>query len=341
MTAAARTPGAPSDGTAGFAAGNAPAAVPDDRRRPDAPDTPRAPAAPDDFLRWMRSIQDATERALAATLPDVQIAPARVHEAMRNSVLGGGKRVRPLLAHAAGARTRAPKDRVERVAVAIELIHAYSLVHDDLPCMDDDVLRRGRPTVHVQFDEATAMLAGDALQSEAFAVLAAAPLVDDVARNASLVKLFADACGSRGMAGGQAIDLGAVGRALSLPELEAMHAMKTGALIRAAILLGAACGAPLQAEAQRGLERYSECVGLAFQIVDDILDVEGSSDELGKTAGKDARQNKPTYVTLLGLDAAKRHAQRLHEEAIAAIAFGAERSRRLAQIAGFVILRRH
>ncbi len=303
----------------------------------------RTPAivAGDDFNHWMHSVQDATERALDAALPGPGTAPATLHDAMRYAALGGGKRVRPLLAHAAGVLTDAPPDKIERVAVAVELIHAYSLVHDDLPCMDDDVLRRGRPTVHVRFDEATAMLAGDALQSEAVAVIAAAPLVDDAARNAALIRLFAEACGSRGMAGGQAIDLAAVGRALSLDELEAMHRMKTGALIRAAIVLGAACGKALAGAEQRQLEHYAECVGLAFQIVDDVLDVEGSSAELGKTAGKDARQNKPTYVTLLGLDAAKRKASRLHDEAVAAVAFGGERSRRLVQMAGFIILRRH
>jgi farnesyl diphosphate synthase len=289
----------------------------------------------------MRSIQEATERALDAALPAADTVPRTLHEAMRYAVLGGGKRVRPLLAHAAGALTAAPVDRIERVAVAVELIHAYSLVHDDLPCMDDDVLRRGRPTVHVRYDEATAMLAGDALQSEAMTAIASAPLVDDTVRNAALIRLFAEACGSRGMAGGQAIDLAAVGRTLALDELEAMHRMKTGALIRASIVLGAACGGPLGASEQRQLDRYAECVGLAFQIVDDILDVEASSDQLGKTAGKDARQNKPTFVSVLGLDAAKRRAARLHDEALAALAFGGERGRRLAQMASFVILRRN
>ena len=294
-----------------------------------------------DFAGWMRAIQQRTERALGAFLPPVDLEPARLHAAMRYAVLGGGKRVRPLLAFAAGELTDAPPAAVERVAVAIELIHAYSLVHDDLPCMDDDVLRRGRPTCHVQFDEATAMLAGDALQSEAMLVIAGQPLVHDPERNAELLRMFATACGSRGMAGGQAIDLGAVGKSLNAAELDRMHGMKTGALIRAAILLGAGCGEPLTPPLAGGLGRYADAIGLAFQVVDDILDVEASSAELGKTAGKDAQQNKPTYVTALGLDAAKAQARRLHAEAREALVFARERGRRLAEMADFIILRKH
>ena len=294
-----------------------------------------------EFASWMRAIQARVEQALAASLPPEHAEPARLHQAMRYAVLGGGKRVRPLLAFAAGELTGAPVHAVEQVAVAIELVHAYSLVHDDMPCMDDDVLRRGRPTCHVQFDEATAMLAGDALQSEAMTVIVGAPLCCDPQKNAELLQLFAEACGSRGMAGGQAIDLAAVGQPMTLAELERMHGMKTGALIRAAILMGAGCGTPLEATLQAELSRYAEIIGLAFQVVDDILDVEGSSSDLGKTAGKDALQNKPTFVSILGLDAAKAKLRQLHDEALAAMAPAGDRARRLNEMTDFIILRRN
>jgi farnesyl diphosphate synthase len=299
------------------------------------------PAIDAEFATWMRDVQQRFERVLDSHLPPDDLEPRRLHAAMRYAVLGGGKRVRPLLALAAGALTDAPVAPVERVAVAVELIHAYSLVHDDLPCMDDDVLRRGRPTCHVQFDEPTAMLAGDALQSEAMAVLCAAPLVAEPARNAELMRIFALACGSRGMAGGQAIDLAAVGQSLSAAELERMHAMKTGALIRAAILLGAGCGRTLPPEQASGLVRYANAIGLAFQVVDDILDVEATSATLGKTPGKDALQNKPTYVSVLGLQPAKAKAERLHAEARDALGFADARGDRLREMADFIILRKH
>ena len=298
-------------------------------------------AAEPDFALWMREIQSRIEEALSAALPPEDVAPARLHQAMRYAVLGGGKRVRPLLAFAAGELTSAPERSVERVAVAIELIHAYSLVHDDMPCMDDDVLRRGQPTCHVRFDEATAMLAGDALQSEAMTVIVGAPLADEPRRNAELLQLFAAACGSRGMAGGQAIDLAAVGQPMTLAELERMHRMKTGALIRASILMGAGCGAALDPSMHAKLARYAEVIGLAFQVVDDILDVEASSSDLGKTAGKDALQNKPTFVSLLGLDAAKAKLRQLHAEALAALSAAGARARRLNEMTDFIILRRH
>jgi farnesyl diphosphate synthase len=294
-----------------------------------------------DFQRWIEAVRQRVERALDARLPGEDLEPARLHQAMRYAALGGGKRVRPLLAFAAGELSGAPLPSLERIAVAIELIHAYSLVHDDLPCMDDDVLRRGRPTCHVQFDEATAMLAGDALQSEAMAVIVEAPLAADPARNAELLRMFALACGSRGMAGGQAIDLAAVGQTMALPELERMHSMKTGALIRAAILMGALAGRPLEERLHAGLVRYADAVGLAFQVVDDILDVEASSAELGKTAGKDAEQNKPTFVSILGLDAAKSRLRRLREEARDALAEAGGRARRLDEMADFILLRRN
>ena len=293
------------------------------------------------FAAWMQAMQQRVEQALDARLPPADLDPVRLHAAMRYAALGGGKRIRPLLAYAAGELTRAPAARVERVAVAVELIHAYSLVHDDLPCMDDDVLRRGRPTCHVHFDEATAMLAGDALQSEATLVIVDDVLADDPARNAGLLRLFALACGSRGMAGGQAIDLAGVGQAFSLAELEHMHRLKTGALIRAAVLLGAGCGEPLDSAEDAALARFADAAGLAFQVIDDVLDVEASSAQLGKTAGKDALQHKPTYVSLLGLAAAKARAAALREEARAALAGFGEGARRLAEIADFIILRHH
>jgi farnesyl diphosphate synthase len=289
----------------------------------------------------MRDIQSRVEQALERALPPAHLEPARLHAAMRYAVLGGGKRVRPLLAFAAGELTQAPAKAVERVALAIELIHAYSLVHDDMPCMDDDVLRRGQPTCHVQFDEATAMLAGDALQSEAMAMIVGGPLSERAATNAELLQLFAAACGSRGMAGGQAIDLAAVGQPMTEAGLERMHGMKTGALIRASILMGAGCGEPLEHAMQAKLARYAEVIGLAFQVVDDILDVEGSSADLGKTVGKDALQNKPTFVSLLGLDAAKAKLRELHRTAKEAMADAGDRARRLDAMTDYIILRKH
>ena len=294
-----------------------------------------------EFGQWMRSIQQRVEELLNGHLPAPATEPRRLHEAMRYVVLGGGKRVRPLLTYAAGELTKAPLARVDRVAMAVELIHAYSLVHDDLPCMDDDVLRRGKPTCHVRFDEATAMLAGDALQSEATLVIVDGALADDPAKNSDLLRLFALACGSRGMAGGQAIDLAGVGRHFSLPELERMHRLKTGALIRASILLGVGCGLPLSAAEYAAIARFADAMGLAFQVVDDILDVEGSSPQLGKTPGKDALQNKPTYVSVLGLAAAKARASSLRDEAIEALACFGPRAARLADMADFILLRTH
>jgi geranylgeranyl pyrophosphate synthase/transketolase N-terminal domain/subunit len=251
------------------------------------------------FPTWMAGIQQRTEAALEAALPSPELAPGRLHEAMRYSVLGGGKRVRPLLCHAAGAIFGADSSVLDAPSVAVELIHAYSLVHDDLPCMDDDVLRRGKPTCHVEFDEATALLVGDALQTLAFNALSKHLPGLAPARQLDMLNLLATASGSRGMAGGQAIDLAAVGQQLTVGELEFMHIHKTGALIRAAVLLGAHCGEALP-DAMEHLGRYANRIGLLFQVVDDILDAEASTATLGKTAGKDAAANKPTYVSILG-----------------------------------------
>ena len=288
----------------------------------------------------MGRVQARVETELARHLPPADQAPARLHDAMRYAVLGGGKRVRPLLAFAAGETCNADPARVDVVACAVEMIHAYSLVHDDLPCMDDDVLRRGKPTVHVEYDEATALLAGDALQAQAFQILAEQPLADDPAVQVGMIRILAAAAGSRGMAGGQAIDLESVGKTLTLPELEMMHIHKTGALIRAAVQLGALCGASLPPERFARLDRYAKCIGLAFQVVDDVLDCEASTATLGKTAGKDAVQGKPTYVSLLGIARAKDLAEELRRDAHEALVEFGDSATRLRALADYVVLRK-
>jgi len=286
---------------------------------------------------WSRERAQRVESALEGALPAADESPQSLHAAMRYAALGGGKRVRALLAYASGELAGADAGLVDHAAVAVELIHAYSLVHDDLPCMDDDVLRRGKPTCHVAYGEAVALLAGDALQTLAFEVLAKAPLSQAQAQTAML----AEAAGSHGMAGGQALDLAHVGDALSLNELERMHALKTGALIHAAVRLGAACGRTLDQVQSDALDRYAAAVGLGFQIVDDVLDVEGTAHSLGKTAGKDAAQGKATYVSLLGLDAAKVRVAELRDEAhTALLAFGAG-ARRLNELADWIALRKN
>lgn len=293
-----------------------------------------------DFSSWVSARQSRFEDVLKRLLPPADVAPQRLHAAMRYSVLEGGKRVRPLLAYAAGELSGAPDARVEIAAAAVELIHAYSLVHDDMPCMDDDVLRRGKPTCHVEYDEATALLVGDALQSLSFQLLSEHQLSDDAAKQLKMVKLLAAASGSRGMAGGQAIDLASVGKQLTLPELEQMHIHKTGALIRAAILLGAHCGNLDQVQFDK-LDRYGKCIGLAFQVVDDVLDSEADTATLGKTAGKDADNDKPTYVTLLGVQAAKKMAAELHREALEALTEFGTQARRLRELADFIVMRKY
>jgi farnesyl diphosphate synthase len=293
----------------------------------------------------MGNVQARVEAALERFLPSGKIAPQRLHDAMRYAVLGGGKRIRPLLVFAAGEvaageSLRADPARLEVAGCAVECIHAYSLVHDDLPCMDNDVLRRGKPTCHVEFDEATALLVGDGLQALAFQLLAEHRLADDPAVQVEMVKILAVAIGSRGMAGGQAIDLASVGRALTLPELEHMHIHKPGALIRASVALGARCANALAPEQLARLDHYANCVGLAFQVVDDVLDQESSTATLGKTAGKDAANNKPTYVSLLGLARARVLAEELRKEAQAALAEMGGGARRLAELADFIVLRK-
>jgi len=295
--------------------------------------------ANNDFHDWMRQRQLRMEAVLEQLLPAPDLAPQRLHQAMRYAALGGGKRVRPLLAFAAGELSGAPVDRVEAVAAAVELIHVYSLVHDDLPCMDDDELRRGKPTCHVQFDEATALLVGDSLQSLAFQLVAERTIAHSAALQLEMIRLLALAAGSRGMAGGQAIDLDSVGKSLSQPELEFMHIHKTGALIRAAVLLGAHCGDGVESDQLEAINHYAKCIGLAFQVVDDILDVEASTATLGKTAGKDAENNKPTYVSILGLSAARELADELHQNALSALVEFGDRARRLVQLADFIVRR--
>jgi len=291
------------------------------------------------FADWVAAVQTRTETALDRFLPAAAVAPSRLHDAMRYAVLGGGKRVRPLLCHAAGALSGASSAALDAAACAVELIHAYSLVHDDMPCMDDDVLRRGKPTVHVQYDDATALLVGDSLQSLAFLLLSEHC---DVAADTRvrMVSQLAIASGSRGMAGGQAIDLASVGITLGVAELEFMHIHKTGALIRCAVRLGAACG-QLDVDAQARLDHYAGTVGLLFQVVDDVLDCEASTEALGKTAGKDAAANKPTYVSTLGLARARERARELHAEAIDSLSPLGDEARRLRELADFVLTRKH
>ncbi len=269
-----------------------------------------------EFDAWARLALDTVEQALGRWVP--ADAPGGLGQAMRYGVLDGGKRLRPLLVLATSQAVAGDAGAALRAAVAVELIHAYSLVHDDMPCMDNDVLRRGKPTVHVQYGQALAMLAGDAMQALAFEVLTGDETVPEAVQ-ARLCGLLARAAGHAGMAGGQAVDLASVGKPLAEEVLRDMHRRKTGALLKASVTMGAACGLTTQG-AERALAAYGEAVGLAFQVVDDILDVTQSSAVLGKTAGKDQDQNKPTYVSLLGLDGARAYAQDLRQRAHDALA---------------------
>ncbi|ABM95586.1 polyprenyl synthetase family protein [Methylibium petroleiphilum] len=272
----------------------------------------------DEFDTWSRDRLEQVEAALERWVP--ALAPAGLGDAMRYGVLDGGKRLRPLLVlSAAEAVGATDSEAALRAACSVELIHAYSLIHDDMPCMDDDVLRRGKPTVHVKFGQAQAMLAGDAMQALAFEVLTPEDDSVPLALQARLCGLLARAAGQDGMAGGQAIDLASIGRPLDEQSLSDMHRRKTGALLQASVMMGAACG-DASPQARQALSEYGAALGLAFQVVDDILDVTQASSTLGKTAGKDADQNKPTYVTVLGLSAAQRRAQTLREQAQAALA---------------------
>jgi farnesyl diphosphate synthase len=295
------------------------------------------------FDDWMKTVQAGSENDLSGYLPAADVIPTKLHEAMRYALLGGGKRVRPLLVYAAGALFGADAAILSRAAAAVEMIHAYSLVHDDMPCMDDDALRRGKPTVHVAYDEATALLVGDALQSQAFMVLSEAngdanPVPPS--RLMAMVRLLAHASGSAGMCGGQAIDLDSVGISLTLEQLEQMHQLKTGALLRASVVLGALAGKDLTEEELNALNVYARAIGLAFQVVDDVLDATADSATLGKTAGKDAADNKPTYVSILGLEPSRALAEKLRLDAHAALAPFGEKALRLRELADLIVQRK-
>ena len=282
--------------------------------------------------RWLQRV----EARLESALPPATESPERLHAAMRHAVLGGGKRLRPMLVYAAGAATGADESLCDAPAAAVELVHAYSLVHDDLPAMDDDALRRGRPTVHVAFDEATAILAGDALQALAFEVLADAPV--DAALRVAWLQSLARAAGAPGMCGGQALDIDATGRQLAVAQLERLHALKTGALIRAAVRMGGLAGGADAGTLAR-LDDYASALGLAFQIRDDILDVEGDSAQLGKTAGKDQAQDKSTYPALLGMARSKALLAELSEKTKAALGPLGDEAGALRRLAEFAVAR--
>lgn len=289
----------------------------------------------------VRGYQSRVHAVLDAVLPAADVSPERLHAAQRYAVLGGGKRLRPLLVYCTGEALGLAAASLDAPAAAVELIHTYSLVHDDLPAMDDDDLRRGRPTTHRAFDQATAILAGDALQVLAFSLLArdrAAGVSADA--RLKMIQILAHASGSAGMAGGQALDLAAVGHHLDLGRLEAMHRLKTGALIRASVLLPAACAPDLTTQEWDALDGYSQDIGLAFQIQDDILDVEGDIADLGKAIGADAARAKPTYPSVLGLDAAKARARELHRRACGRLAVFGERAAVLGWLASYVVDRR-
>ncbi len=282
------------------------------------------------------------EQALAARLPAADAVPARLHEAMRYSVLGGGKRIRPALVFATGRAVGLHEEQVEAAACAIEMIHVYSLVHDDLPAMDDDDLRRGRPTCHKAFDEATAILVGDALQPLAFELLANdARLPADPAVRLKLVQLLAMASGTFGMVGGQAIDLSVEGRRISIEEVEDLHARKTGALIRVSVMMAAACQPQLPAELTARLLKYSQAIGLAFQIQDDLLDVLGDTATLGKAAGADSMHNKPTHPAMIGIEASQERVKLLHAEALAALEPFGDKADALRLLAEWLLKRNH
>ncbi len=283
------------------------------------------------------ALSERTDAALARVLPSADQPPVELHRAMHYAVLGGGKRLRPLLVYAAGAAFGADPARLDGLAAAVEIIHAYSLVHDDLPAMDDDSLRRGRPTCHVVFGEAMAILAGDALQALAFEVVANdAALGVDPPTRLEMLRTLAVACGSHGMAGGQAFDLAAVGMALDAAELERMHVHKTGALIRASVHLGALAAGCRDTAQLAAIAEYGHCVGLAFQIRDDLLDIESETDLLGKTAGKDVASNKPTYPAILGVEASRERLEALTRRALDAIEPLGPRADRLRELARFV-----
>lgn len=291
------------------------------------------------FDAWMNEQLHQTEQALSSWVG--VNTPANLGEAMRYAVLDGGKRLRPLLVLAAAQSVHGLPEAAMRAACAVELIHAYSLVHDDMPCMDNDILRRGKPTVHVQFGEAGALLGGDALQALAFELLTPEESLVPAAIQAKLCRILAQAAGSQGMAGGQAIDLASVGKALSEQELRYMHSLKTGALLEASVAMGVAC-AQVSADVQQALGRYATALGVAFQVVDDVLDVIADAATLGKTPGKDAANDKPTFVSLMGLDGARSYANDLLAQALTALRdSGLPDVRALSALAHMVVSRSH
>jgi geranylgeranyl diphosphate synthase type II len=280
------------------------------------------------------------EKVLDRWLPPAEKRPERLHSAMRYAVLGGGKRMRPLLIYATGETLGVSPEKLDGPAAAVEIIHAYSLIHDDLPAMDDDDLRRGRPTCHIAYDEATAILAGDALQVLAFQIMAEdKSMTAQPAARVEMLRTVATASGSAGMAGGQAMDLAAAGKSLDLAELELMHIYKTGALIRASVLLAAQSAGGLAADKLTALDRYAKCVGLAFQIQDDILDVEGETAKLGKQAGADSARNKPTYPSILGLEKSRTRALALRDDAVTVLGPFGEAAGPLIWLANYIVER--
>ena len=296
----------------------------------------------DKLKKLMKEYRERVDNALDYWLPTKKITPDRLHQAMRYSVFNGGKRVRPLLVYLAGEALGSEVNGLDAAASAIECIHAYSLIHDDLPAMDDDDLRRGKPTCHKAYDEATAILAGDALQALAFHILAADDAMDVPADvRLEMVNLLAGASGSRGMVGGQAIDLESVGKTIEIAELENMHIHKTGALIRCSVLLGALCAKEISSEQRTALDHYAKCIGLAFQIQDDILDVESTEEELGKPIGSDIDADKPTYPSLLGMDESKQLAEELVQDAIDSLKGFDEKADPLRWLAEYIITRKN
>jgi len=293
-----------------------------------------------DFPGLLKSWQARMETALATRLPGPETMPARLHQAMRYSVLGGGKRIRPALVFATALTLGLTESDVETIACSLEFVHVYSLVHDDLPAMDDDDLRRGRPTCHKAFDEATAILTGDALQSLAFQIIASDPtLRADPGARLRLIELLGEASGTFGMAGGQAIDLAAQGKQLSIAEIEEMHARKTGALIRASVLMPASCVPGLEGRRYEALAQFVDPIGLAFQIQDDLLDVLGDVSTLGKAVGADSERAKPTHPALLGVPASQERVRRLHAQALAALEPFGERAAPLRALAAWLLAR--
>ncbi len=292
--------------------------------------------------QYLSACQSRVEKALDARLPAENILPQKLHQAMRYCVLGGGKRMRPMLTYATGKALGIDENTLDGPACAVEFIHVYSLIHDDLPAMDDDDLRRGKPTCHIAYDEATAILTGDALQALAFEVLANDPSITATPQaRLNMITTLTKASGSQGMVGGQAIDLDSVGKKITLPELEIMHIHKTGALIRASVNMAALCKADIDPDLAKKLDHYAKCIGLSFQVKDDILDEESDTATLGKTQGKDKDNDKPTYPALLGLEAAKEKARDLHEQAIESLSdFGAEADL-LRDLSLYIIERNH